>query len=303
MIFENINFNEDFQINAIEILNEAYTNIFDRIIGWSELPFCARKIIIKRLYKVETITNPKMLLGSILHATFQAPAVLNPLLTNIFQKLRVKDEIISILCEKETEHKIQDGRVIKGHIDVYTNLFAIEMKFTNTYVNYWTRELTPYYFTQLNGYLGSEKLPFGFLMCINVRMFQATFTTWEALWNKYGYLIPVKFNQELFNASIERANNIFDAIKKRSFENIEGPEFEWECKYCNSKIREICGKEEYKCQRCKKKSFYEFPKILTDHFIKLPQCEGCFKKINPHSKYIKFKYKNYKEREEKYAET
>ena len=96
-------------VNVFELIQKAYDEKFNRRknkLGASELPFCARKTIISRLYHIPFETNMKMLHGKIHHAVIQDPKVLTELIGSIYKQLAIK--------KKEVKRKI--GRALREKI-------------------------------------------------------------------------------------------------------------------------------------------------------------------------------------------
>ena len=105
--------------------------------------------------------------------------------------------------------------------------------------------------------------------------------------------MPWRFDQKLYDETIERVINIFKHAEKEDYD-VDGPEMVWECGFCSIVVREKCGRNEYMCKypKCYKK-MYEYPDSMTSKFKALPMCENHFRVNNPHSKYEKFKYEEY----------
>jgi hypothetical protein len=167
------------------------------------------------------------------------------------------------------------------------------------YKREWTNTLAPYQVCQLNTYCGYYKQPVGFLHKLNIRAFISAIMMDDYYWNKlndeYSLFVPIKFNQELFEKTKERAIQIFTGIDTESVDLFDDCEFGWECAECKKAIREICGKEEYKCEKYKKtkkglvkcsKKMYEYPHKISKEFKDDPTCKNCTKKHN----YERWKY-------------
>lgn len=230
-------------VNVFEIIQKAYDEKFNRRtkkIGCSELPFCARKTIISRLYKIPIQTNMKMLHGKIHHAVIQEPKILTNLISSIYQQLAIKKKEINIKPEKLLVREIIPGKFIEGHIDIFTDDFLIEIKTTSVPMEY-SKEIATFYYVQTNTYLGLVNLNLGFILRINLRAFQSDMTNFNDVWKKYGCIVPVHFNQELYDKTMEKVIQMFKLMDNDSYQ-IEGPCYSWECKTCRKKIKEICSK-------------------------------------------------------------
>ena len=231
-------------VNVFEIIKKAYDEKFNRRknkLGASELPFCARKTIISRLYHIPFETNMKMLHGKIHHAVIQDPKVLTELIGSIYKQLAIKKKEVNVKTEKLIIKEIIPGKFIEGHVDIFADDFLIEIKTTSVPLIY-SKDIAPYYFVQTNTYLGLTNLTLGFILLVNLLAFQSEVSNFNDMWKKYGCFVPVQFNQELYDKTIEKAILMFKFMDQDKF-NIAGPEFEWECRKCTKKIKEICLKK------------------------------------------------------------
>jgi len=238
-------FNVD--VNIFELVQKVYDKNFNREknkIGCSELPHCARKTIISRLFNIPSKTNMKMLHGKIHHSIIQEPKILSNLISSIYQQLAIKKKEINVITEKHLIYEILPGKFLEGHVDIFTDDFLFEIKTTSVPLEY-SKEIVLFYYVQTNTYLKLVNLTLGFILCINLRAFQSDMTNLSNIWKKYGYIIPIHFNQELYNKTIEKAILMFKFIDQNEF-HITGPEFKWECKNCSKEIKEICLKEQKK---------------------------------------------------------
>ncbi|MHA1291114.1 MAG: hypothetical protein ACTSQJ_00430 [Promethearchaeota archaeon] len=241
----NIDINVNIDVNLFEILKQTYQEDFNRdtnCIGCSELPFCARKICISRLYNIEVPTNMKMLGGKVWHSTIQSPEVLSSFLTMMYQQLGINTSNIRVIPEKEIKTEVLPGKIIEGHIDVFTSYFLLEIKTSHILLKYWSRHVAPFHAFQLNTYLGIEKQILGYILHINLKAFESKIIDTNKVWEKYAYLIPIRFNKDLYNRAIEKAKMMFKMMDKKKFD-LSGPEFDWECKTCLKEVKEICGKD------------------------------------------------------------
>jgi hypothetical protein len=245
----------------------------------------------------------KTIMGQIMHSALQQPKPLTQLITEILQQTDIIPRKIEVVPEYELQYEVQsdqfltvkEAHIIEGHIDTFTDIFSWELKTTWTYDKFWSKELAPYYSTQLNGYLGSKGQKWGVLSCINMRAFLNTFKSFEDSSKKWTYNLPVHFNQKQFDLSLKKAELIFLEIDEGTA-NLECPVFDWECNYCD--VQEQCGKEDIRCSfvdkkndRCKK-IMKEWKECLTDEFLDKPICQNCYEnKTNKRKEYYKVKYK------------
>jgi len=302
---------KNFDVNAFECLHEGYEADLKKgnnIIGASEIPYGMKKIVIKKLKSIDDDTNfdnegnAKMLAGKMFEDAVCKPNVLANLIGKINQQLNINPKSMGIGLKVSKLVEIEPGYFFRISPDILTNYYIIEIKTTGIYAREWIKELASHQVAQLNAQLGVFNIDLGFILKVNTRWEQAnikeTDDYWKKLWDSYGYLIPWRFNKELYDKMIERLIIVIDHIKEKRWDDVPCPEFPWECYYCNENIRKICGKEEYQCSapKCYRK-MYEYPRELARTFIDFPQCENCFVKANPHSKYAKYKYLNYKDNE------
>jgi len=246
---ENLNIN----VNIFEILKDAFEEQFNRRknkLGCSEIPFCARKTIISRLYHIPITTNMKMLHGKIHHSIIQKSKVLKRLIESIDKQLEAIFKIYKtnkVIKEKVISFEILEGRILEGHIDIDTSEYIIEIKTTSIPLKFWSRKIAPFHYIQANTYLGLEKKQFGFILYINLKAFESQVLDFDEIWKKYACFITIPFDQEIFDLTMEKAKTMFLLMEKESFD-IAGPEFEWECKTCPKEIQEICKKPKSQIQ-------------------------------------------------------
>lgn len=286
---------ENFDVNIFECIKDGLEpNIYHgyEVIGASNISMCKRGNLIGNELGISFQGNAKSLFGQIFEMILCQPKVLANIILRINEFLGIEHSM-SIDTDKEDYLPIFDKFKLRLHPDIWTNDYTIEVKTTGVHVKMWTRDLAPYQVNQLNTYLGHWKQPYGFLLKINVRAFISNINEyqegyWLKLWKKYGYIIPIKFDQEMYDATIKRATEFFISLEKKDFK-VECPEFSWECKRCHPEIRNNCGKAWIKCRECSKK-MWEWVTTVTEDFKDNPICENCFKKIFPHHSYKKFKY-------------
>jgi hypothetical protein len=276
------------------------------MIGWSEIPYGMRKIVLKKLNGVKTVLNLKMLLGEIMHNAIQRPEALSILISNIIEQCNITTKTLEIIPEEELlyevlpgKHLKSDNKVIQGHVDVNATIFSIEIKTTNTYAADWdVNELNPNYVMQLNGYLGTMKQEYGILLVINMRAFQNTFNSMAESAEKWTAVIPIRFNKTLFDLSVEKAKTIFMALEQK-FIDLPCPEYKWECGFCE--VIDKCGKVQIKCEninidkhgkpkKCNK-PMYDWVDCLSRNFKDGPICQNCYEnKTQKRIEYDVFKY-------------
>jgi len=294
-----------FDVNVFKCISEGLDSHIPtgpNIIGSSSASMCMRKTIIGKIYNIEKSNlNAKMLFGEIFEEIIAMPKVLGLLIIEINNRLNIHPKNMIIRPQIQLMIEVAPDKYFRVTPDIYTNLYLIEIKTTDMYVNNWKRELAANQVAQLNAQMGAFKIPLGFILKVNSRAFLSNIddtkkTYWDDLWLKYGYLLPWEFKPEIYEATLNRVKFMFQCIDEGEFENVEGPEKDWECKYCNEEIRKYCGKEEFKCSEPKcYKTMYEYLDNISQKFYNFPLCKKHFKKYNPHSKYLKYKYINYKE--------
>lgn len=274
---------ENFDINLFHVLNDVYDSKIDRdenTIGCSSLSSCARTTIIKKIHGIKTPPNPKMLMGHIMGEALARPKSAFKIIDMINEQFGIKG-LIEITAEPVLKYEVAPGKFLEGHIDLNTNLYPIEIKTTWVYVREWVKEIAARYFIQANAYLGIQKKNVGFVATLNMRAFMAKFHSWKELWEKYGYFIPFYFNQNTFDASIEKVRFIFKQIEKKD-PDVECHPESWECRLCD--VRDLCGKVLGKCKHVNKngkvcgKEMYEWVECLTKEFLDEPLCQNCYEK-------------------------
>ncbi len=249
-------------VNVFDIIQEHYKEHFDRDknkLGCSELAFCARKTLINRIFfPGEFIGNMKMLSGKIHHGVIQHPEVLSQIIDSICFQLGITNNLIQVKTEKVLLYEVTKDKYIvvpkngyitdisgykciEGHIDVWTDMFLIEIKTTNVPVSAYNKNIAPYHYIQLNTYLGFSEILLGWVLKIHLQAYISKITDISDIWRKYGVWFPVVFNKEIFDSTIEKAKTIFEMLEKDSF-NLAGPQFEIECSWCDKKIKKICGR-------------------------------------------------------------
>ena len=278
---------DSFEVNLLPSLVKAYEKDFHKgknIIGASSLPYGMRKVVIKKCYNIKTQPTMKMIAGHIIEEIFQK----EPMLSYMIKKINSQLSDYSFKYVNDTNfYKLKNGNYglqkvtpelgkmieildffLRTHPDIYTSLYAIEIKYTGlNYKEFIKEEYLDriiHYQIQLNTYLGIYGLKFGFLLIILAGIWSTSSKNLNFVWNNYCKLIPFEFNQELFNQTIERAKEIYSYIKTEDFISPSCPEFLWECdkKYCP--VRDDCP-----------------IKIEKKKFDIYQTCEYCKEKIRP----------------------
>ena len=230
-------------VNIFEFIKKAYDEHFDRklnMLGCSELPFGAKKTLISRLFNIPVQMNMKMLHGKIHHAIIQKPEVLESIILSISNQIGLENPPITTYeIEKVVSYDFSKNKGIEGHIDVETPNFLIEIKTTSVPLKFYSKDIAPFHYIQLNTYLGIEKMDLGFLLSINLQAYQSQIINLNDVMRKYAYVVPIEFDQEIFDLTLEKAKTMLDCLEAGSYEML-CPEYEWECKTCTPEIKKIC---------------------------------------------------------------
>lgn len=296
-------------VNPFIYMNQAFQAKFrtDRnVLGFSDIFYGQKKIVIKKIFEIETPPNMSMLSGTITHELIEHKPVRTKIVDFINKKYGIKGEPVSdIKTEKYKE--ILPGQMLRIHADILTPHYVIEEKTTVMPVRQWSREVVIQYLQQLNGYVCEYERKFGVLLMVNKNFFTYKGNDWDYLMNNYCYCLKFEPDIEAYKYALKLTKMLFECITKEEYQHLPCPVAgSWECNYCYHEVMEKCGKEVFKCQVKKERGnkmvkcynkMVEYSKKLTDAFIDNVQCEACFEKHNPRSKYIKFKYRNYKEME------
>lgn len=295
---------ENIDVNVLQIINQGLNSRIDdspNIIGSSEIPFCLRKTVLKKIYDVRIQTNAKMLFGKIFEEVLYKPEILKTLRDTINKKLGITKKT-AIIPQLQEMKEIISGYFFRITPDIACfPYYFIEVKTTFIYVKYWTRELVSYQIAQLNSALGNWKIPLGFILKLNGQVFNTNRKqdegSWDRLWLDYGYLIPIQYNHKLYVDTLERVKIAFECIENKKIPQVDC-EFDWECKYCP--VLKECGKSEIKCcnrnkmgKLCSKK-MYEWEESLTDKFLENPICLQHYSELYPRTLNIEQKYNEFK---------
>lgn len=290
---------QNFDVNIFRLLKDVYSDKITREeneIGCSEVSYCARKTIIKRLKNIKFEGNNKTLIGTLFHSLIQNEEMLVPLIHEIDAKLNQKPtKKAEITTEKNIRYELSNDNFLVGHVDVEVPYYIVEIKTTQIYARSFERSITGRYFIQGNLYTSITKKDFGFVTTLNLRAFQNDFKTWDKLWMDNGYILPFRTNELLFNASIEKCNLIFNHLSKNDYD-IECHPADWECSKCE--VIDTCGKEFVRCEHTDEKGKQCNKKMpvwidcLTNEFKELPLCQNCYeKKTRKRKEYLQYKIK------------
>lgn len=252
-------------VNYMKIIKEGYQQDHgkktSKSLGCGELGFCKRKIIIENVFGIRSETNGEMVHGSIQHESFQKREIVLPLVNAIYEHLASKPElckklgidydkitkgtsIINVYIENRVEEEIKPGRYLRGLVDIETDDFIIEIKTTNKDQKRWKQyqdEIGAYEELQENNYAGLRKKKLGFILKFNFRMYSSKANSDLKISKMWSYLYPVLFDEELFEMTKVLCRELFDAMDTEDgWVNIIGPEFPWECGYCDERTKDIC---------------------------------------------------------------
>jgi len=275
MVEKEIELEENFDFNVLKEvlipgLDSHISGEYNEL-GASDISLCARATLIKKIYGIKTELNNKMLFGKIYEAVLKIPTNLKFFFYNLHKRFKIIGELdpkltYDEICNKEDYYELMPGWYIRLHPDIYTNLYTVEIKTTWSYEKTFTRELLPYQLAQENLYMGFYKHKLGFLHKINGRVFMNAITKekegyWETAWLKYGYFLPVYFDEALFKLSIQRFKYLFKKLDEKEYMDTQGPEEVWECKYCPDEVKAYCKSPITKmkldvpefCSACKKR--------------------------------------------------
>lgn len=287
-----------------DCLDDDSLNDDPNVIGNSSLPYCQRKLVISKNNNIKFFDNSKMLFGSTFQNAFEKSNVLSKVLETINKQLGLNPKHQIVRLKRHDYEQLIQGYYLRYSPDTYTNYYILEEKTTAIPVNTWREDKNKksqatHQVSQLNSYLGKYRINLGFLLRINIRAYLSQISTknsyWEKLCHDYQQFVPWQFNLEMYKATKLRAKIVLEHVKEKRFTDLIGPEFNFECEDCDLFVRKKCGREEYKCQQCKKNALYEYPSEITSEFSNKPLCQNCFEKQYPRNKYLKYKLSNYKE--------
>lgn len=285
---------EGFDLNVLKhvLIPALDANISDEPneLGSSQISLCGRKTLIKKMYDVPFHLNNKMLFGMIYEACLGIPNVLRTLLTELHERIDFLEPLdtstsLGETLNKEDKWEFEPGHFIRIHPDIWTNLYSIEVKTTWTYTRKFTKDLMNYQVAQENFYMRFYKHPIGFLHKVNGRVFMNPITKdkesyWETAWLKYGYFLPLYFDENLYDLTMKRFSYLFNKLDEDTFEGVNGPEMSWECNYCSEEVKERCGMPIHKqkldvgetCSCCGR---HVKPKEHCFYRLEEPYCEEC----------------------------
>jgi len=298
-------------VNPFIYMNQAFQVDFrtdKNVLGASGIFKCPRQIVIEKIHEIETPPNMKMLFGKIIHQLCEYKPIRDKIVAYINNHFGIEgnseswteiQKLHEIIPEEDDEEK----KEFRTHPDIFTYQYPIEIKTTGMPISKWGREVSVMNTQQLNMYICEYECEFGVLMVINKHAFMYGGSDWEYLLNNYCYTLRFEPDYEAYTTGLLLTKKLFVYINKEEYKSLpEGKS--WECNYCYHETMKLCGKKEYKCQakrvykgkeRKHYKKMVEYSKDLTDTFKEVPVCQACFEKAKPKSKYIKYKYKNYKD--------
>ena len=296
----------DLQINPFIPMATHLSNDIDTSpnkIGTSDLHYCPRKTVIKKLYDIHEPLNMRMLFGTIIHKLVEYKPVRTEIVDYINKKLGIKGNPLSIV-EKEKELEVLPGYFFRFHSDIASPHYIVETKTTARPQRQWTKDVAIQHTLQLNDYVCKFKKEFGILLMINQYAFLSGSKNWDYIVKNFTYTLKFEPDYKQYQNDLELVKILFEHVIEGTFEKLNGPCYSWECNSCYHEIMKKCGKELYKCQarkvngdKCYKK-MVEYPHELTGKFTDNPLCELCFYDQFPKNKYLKYKYTNYKQKEE-----
>jgi len=205
--------------NKIETTLKARLDKFSEDKGYtrnryrtSELVYCLRKAYIQRKYNILTSLNKFLIQGLLMHDKFPDFAKGLPW----FRKARYE-----VKCN--TKH---EGFEISGRADIVTKTTIYELK----HAKIRDSDLCPaQYALQANAYANALKKKKWRVIVIdnnnlNIKIFEDHASTSE------------------YKLFLGRAKQLHEALENNG-KVPDGPDFEWECWFCDQRIKEICNKK------------------------------------------------------------
>jgi len=259
----------ELNLNLMPAIVEGYKATFStagNIVGASDIPYGMRRIVISKRLALELDWDNKLLSGSMIHRALQKKKVLQCISVLINAKLGYTTKVINnktyikhneenytlfnIEKEKERYIEIMEGYYFRLHTDIHSTHWDIEIKTTGKQKKMWG-DVAPYHLLQLNANMGFNHNKIGWLWLIDRGatkederypshggVFNSVATKYDNVWNKYHYLYPHEFDQELFDFTIMKLKDVFTCLKENiPSENIRCPEFVFEC---DNKCKETC---------------------------------------------------------------
>ena len=290
---------ENFDINMLKVLVKSLDSGIEtgpNILGMSDLPFCSRAIIIKKIHDLNVFLNNKMLRGMLYETVLYMPHILKRFLYNLHRIADIQEKLTIIDTKKQDLEEIKPGKKLRFTPDIYTNLYSVEVKTTTVWVRNFEREIAPYYSIQLNGYVCKYQQEYGFVHCLNWRVWDAKINEddfyWDTLWQKYGYFLPQKADYKAYKQTKEYAIWLFEQIDNENLEGITGPTYVWECGSCDPAIKSRCPnpmirkKLDYyqDCDRCGSKIEKGDMALFRNEHVFCTECFDYVKMLLPDQK-------------------
>ena len=294
----------DLRIDVFRYINQEFQTDFrvdKNVLGASDIFYGQKKLVYEKVNEIIKPPSMKQLFGTIMHKIVEYKPIRTKIVEYLNNQFGINGDPLS-KAEIEEYYEILPNQFLRLHPDIYTPHYIIELKGTTINLRSWTREVAINHVQQLLTYCAHYKKGIGILLMINLNAFLTQSYNFDYVLDNYCYALQFKPNYTVFQDTLELIKFLFECINNEDYSNkkLVCPMFSWECKECvksNYPIQEICGREVYKCQECKKKTFIELPQDLTKEFKEHPICEKCLHEINPHLKYVKYKLVNYKEKD------
>jgi hypothetical protein len=275
---------EDFDLNGFQILGDFFGNDFEEHpneLGGSDSDKALRQIIDSKINLKESFLTLKKLIGKMVHYFLQQKKSVMAMVKLIYKQTGIKATKVRIEaykrkclnCGYEDKHKEEErpradvcpicgcSYFTRHHVDILTDKYVIEIKTSLMYVRDFERQISNKYAKQTNYYMGAFEPKLGYVLYLNLAAFKNKFTSWDEIWLKYGYCIPMDFNQKMYDKTIKKFKKVVKCIKGKDY-YVKCPSSEtWECKpkncdfdECPNPIEYIeVGPDEPFCSNCKKK--------------------------------------------------
>lgn len=273
---------KDFDVNGIKIIANFFNEEFEDLpneLGGSDADKAKRQSIDSKINKKESSFTLKKLIGKMGHFFLQQRECLIALIKDIYEQTGiavkwVKVEAYTRKCLKcgfEDKHKDEDRPRLdecpncgykywgRYHVDILTDKYAVEIKFSLMYVRDFERQISAKYSKQTNYYLGGLGVDLGFVWYFNIAAFKNKFTSWDAVWLKNGYCIPMKFDAIQYKRTIDKFVDVFECVEAKDYDVPCPSSFTWECNHCdfdecpNPILYVEVGPDEPFCSYCRHK--------------------------------------------------
>ena len=277
---------DDFDVNGIQIVADFFGEDFEELpneLGGSDSDKAERQVIDAKINGKESFLTLKKLIGKMGHYFLKQRKCLIALVKSIYEQTGIAVKWVKVEaykrkcleCGYEDNHKKEDDRPrlevcpecgckywCRYHVDILTDQYAVEIKWSLMYVQDFKRMISEKYAKQTNFYMGGLGVNLAFVWYFNIAAFKNKFTSWDQVWNKYGYCIAMKFHKEQYDKTIERFKSIFKHVESKDL-MVKCPSSEpWECKPKNCDFHDECpnpieyievGPNEPYCSHCKHK--------------------------------------------------